>query len=376
LARAPLLRVCLARLSAESHVVPFSLHHIVSDAWSMTILVRELTALYAAFIAGEPSPLPEVAVQYPDFAAWQRQWMTEEMLAEQVEHWRRRLAGAPPLLELPADRPRPDVPSFRGGRVARLLTPGLEAELRAVSRREGVTEFMAVLTVFQVLLYHYTGGTDIVIGTDIAGRNRVEIEQTVGFFANQLPLRADLSGGPAFRDALARVREATLEAYARQDLPYDWLIEALRPVRNLSYSPLVQVKLTFQHLPAPEPVVSRLAVTPFDLGRETAQLDMIVNVSVTPQALGVAVEYSRDLFDETRMRRLIDDLEALLAAALARPETSIDELAAALSAADRHRRLDAQEERRQARLGKLGALRRKPAAPSEGMLLVQRTEDV
>jgi non-ribosomal peptide synthetase component F len=279
------------------------------------------------------------------------------------------------LLELPADRPRPVVPTFRGGRLARLLAPGLDAQLRAVSRREGVTEFMAVLAAFQVLLYHMTGRTDLLVGTDIAGRNRVELETAVGFFANQLPLRADLSGQPSFRDVLRRVREVTLEAYDWQDLPFDWLVEALQPVRNLGHSPLIQVKLNFQHVPAQKPMTSDLTVTPFELARQTAQLDLIVTVNAAARGLGIVVEYSRDLFDEARIRRLIDDLEALLGAALARPEMGIDELASALAAAERQRRLAAQEDRRQARLGKLGTLLRKAPASSEGIFQTQGSED-
>ncbi len=225
------------------------MHHIASDGWSMGILVREVTALYAAFAAGRPSPLPELPVQYADFAVWQRSWLHGEVLESEIAFWRRQLAGLPPLLELPTDRPRPAVQSFRGAARPVRLPAGLTRQVEALGRREGATLFMVLLAGFQALLARYSGQDDLAVGTPVAGRNRVEIEGLIGFFVNTLVLRGDLAGDPSFRELLGRVRETALAAYAHQDVPFEKLVEELAPERSLAHAPLFQVMFALQNAP-------------------------------------------------------------------------------------------------------------------------------
>ena len=243
LERGPLLRAHLMRLSGEEHVAAVVLHHIVSDGWSLGVLIRELGALYAAFVAGTPSPLPGLAVQYADYALWQRAWLTGAVLERQVGYWRDRLAGAPAALALPTDRARPAVQSYRGAGHGFALSPELGAGLHDLARSAGATLFMVLLAAYQVLLSRWSGQKDIVVGTPIAGRTHREIEGLIGFFVNTLALRTELSGDPSFRELVGRVKETALGAYAHQDLPFEKLVEELQPVRDLSRQPIVQVCL-------------------------------------------------------------------------------------------------------------------------------------
>ena len=252
LTRGPLLRACLVRLGPEEHVLVLTVHHIVSDGWSQGVLVREVGALYKAFSEGGESPLGELPVQYADFARLQRNWLAGDVLDKHLDYWRRQLAGPLPILELPADRPRPEVQSFRGATLTAHLPASLSESLNAICRREGVTLFMLLLAAFKVLLHRYTGQDDVVIGAPIANRNRVEIEGLIGFFVNTLVLRTDLSGDPDFRELLARVRKVTLEAYARQDMPFELLVEELQPERDLSRNPLFQVMFQLENTPKEE----------------------------------------------------------------------------------------------------------------------------
>jgi hypothetical protein len=249
LSQGPLLRATLLRLGEKDHVLLLTMHHIVSDGWSMGVLFREVSVLYEAFATGEPSPLSELPIQYADFAVWQRQWLQGEVLEKQLDYWRKQLEAAPPLLELLTDRPRPTIQAYRGARQALILPPSLTEALKALSLREEVTLFMMLLAGFKTLLYRYTGQGDIIVGSPIANRNRVEIEGLIGFFVNTLVLRTDLSENPTFRQLLRRVREVCLEAYAHQDLPFEKLVEELQPERNLGYSPLFQVMFILQNAP-------------------------------------------------------------------------------------------------------------------------------
>ncbi|HEU4883761.1 MAG TPA: condensation domain-containing protein, partial [Longimicrobium sp.] len=241
LAAGPLFRAGLLRLGGEDHVLLFSMHHIVSDAWSLGVFLRELSALYAAYREGRASPLPELEVQYADFAAWQHEQMAGGVLDRQLAYWRERLADAPALLELPADHPRPAVQTYRGATLPVAFPIELLERLQALGRSEGATLYMTLLAAFQVLLSKYSGSADVVVGTSIAGRTQKEVEALIGFFVNTLVLRTDLSGDPSFRELLGRVREVTLGAYAHQDLPLETLVAELQPERSLSHSPLVQV---------------------------------------------------------------------------------------------------------------------------------------
>src|ERR1043166_7717092 len=228
LAAGPLFRARLLRLGDEEHVALFTMHHIISDGWSMAILVREVAALYEAGVTGRASPLAALPIQHADYSAWQRDWLRGEVLERHLDYWRAQLADAPAATELPADRPRPPVMSFRGAWEDVALPAELSGALAALSRREGATLFMTLLTAFQVLLHHYSAQTDIVIGSPIAGRNRTEIEGLIGFFVNTLLLRTKLAGNPTFRELLRQVRETALEAYAHQDVPFEKTVQQLQ----------------------------------------------------------------------------------------------------------------------------------------------------
>jgi acyl carrier protein len=247
LSAGPLFRAALLRLGDEDHVLLLSMHHIVSDAWSMGVLFRELSALYEAYREGRESPLPELAVQYADYAVWQREQLEGEVLDRQLSYWRERLSGAPELLELPADHPRPPVQTHRGATVPVEFPPELLERLQALGRSEGATLYMTLLSAFQVLLSKYAGSDDVVVGSPVAGRTRGEVEELIGFFVNTLVLRTDLSGDPSFRELLGQVREATLSAYAHQEVPFERLVAELQPERSLSHSPLFQVLFALQN---------------------------------------------------------------------------------------------------------------------------------
>ncbi|MGH7360617.1 MAG: condensation domain-containing protein, partial [Candidatus Methylomirabilales bacterium] len=247
LARGPLLRVCLLRLGEEAHGLLLTLHHIISDGWSMEVFIRELSALYRAFSLGAPSPLAGLPIQYADYAEWQRRWLEGEVLAGQLAYWQKQLVGAPALLELPTDHPRPPVQSFRGATVAFRLESELTQALKGLSQRAGVTLFMTLLGAFVTFLSRYSGQEDVVVGTPIANRNRRETEGLIGFFVNTLVLRVDLAGNPSFEALLGRVRAVALEAYAHQEVPFERVVEAVQPERNLSHSPLFQVMLVLQN---------------------------------------------------------------------------------------------------------------------------------
>ncbi|MBJ6766246.1 non-ribosomal peptide synthetase, partial [Myxococcaceae bacterium JPH2] len=257
----PLLRATLLRLSDQEHVLVLVMHHIVSDGWSMEILVRELTALYDAFTRQASASLPELPVQYVDYSVWQREWLTGGVLESQLAYWRAQLQGASRALELPTDRPRPPTQSFRGS-VRTVSWPlALWSNLSELAQREGATPFMVLLAAFQAVLSRYSGQSDVSVGSPIAGRTRTELEGLIGFFVNTLVLRARLSRDMTFRELLAQVREVTLGAYAHQDVPFEKLVEELQPERDLSRSPLFQVSLTLQNTPVSEIRLPGLSLT-------------------------------------------------------------------------------------------------------------------
>lgn len=275
LSRPPLLRATLLRLAPDHHVLIVNVHHIVADGWSMDILNRELAALYQAYAEGKESPLAELPTQYADYAAWQREWLKGEVLEKQLAYWKHRISGAPPLLELPTDYPRPQTQTFNRGSQTRLLTQHLIESLRELAHANGATLFMALLTVLKALLVRYTRGEDIVVGSPIASRTQPSTEDLIGLFINTLVLRTDCSGDPTFLELLSRVRTTALEAYAHQDLPLEKLVEELRPERSLSYSPLFQV-LVVQHKKGwGELGLPGLQVSPLEFERARAKFDLI-----------------------------------------------------------------------------------------------------
>jgi amino acid adenylation domain-containing protein len=319
LSRAPLLRVTLVRLDEEEHVLLLTMHHIVSDGWSMGVLVSEVSALYEAYVAGRPSPLAELPLQYADYAAWQREWLQGENLERQLSFWRERLAGAPPLLGLPTDRPRPAVQSYRGAVESFALPPEVSHELKAFGRREGATLFMTLLAVFEVLLQRYTRQDDIVVGTNVAKRGMPEIENLIGFFVDNLVLRADLSGNPSFAELLGRVRRACLDAYAHQDIPFDKIVEELRPERDLGYNPVFQVLFVLQNNPVPRLDVPGLGVARLEYEADAVQFDMAVDVFDTGRGLLFKLRYNTDLFDRSTAARFMRHFRSLLEGAAADP---------------------------------------------------------
>jgi amino acid adenylation domain-containing protein len=326
LTKGPLLRANLLRLGETEHVLLLTIHHIISDGWSVGVFVRELAALYEAYTAGRPSPLQELSIQYADFAAWQRDWLQGERLEEQLSYWRAQLSDAPPLLELPTDRPRPPVQSYKGAHETLVLCESLSRSLKELSRREGATLFMTLLAAFSTLLYRYSGQRDILLGTPIANRNRAETESLIGFFVNTLIFRTRLSEQMTFRELLCQVRETALEAYAHQDLPFEKLVEELQPERSLSHSPVFQVMLDLQNAPMRDLELQGLRLTPLPFDSRMAKFDLVLTVGETDGRLSGQLEYNTDLFDGGTVRRMARHLEHLLETAVSNPDEQVSRL--------------------------------------------------
>ena len=335
LAHGPLLRTSLLRLGTAEHIFLVTMHHIVSDGWSMGLFWRELAAIWSAFAQGRPSPLPELPIQYGDFAVWQRQWLQGAVLDGQLAFWKNQLANLP-VLELPVDHPRPPTQSFRGDTFRAVLPGPLSAALRELSQREGVTLFMTLLAGFLTLLHRYTGQDDIVVGSYIAGRNRPEVEGLIGFFLNTLILRADAGGDPAFREMLMRVRHLTLEAYAHQDVPFAKLVEELQPERDQSRNPLFQVMFQMLNVPTLDRKPGVPAPALLEVRRGTAIFDLSCMFEECAEGLAFDLEFSTDLFDASTVRRLAAHYTVLLEAIAADPGQRLSELPM-MSAAERQR---------------------------------------
>ena len=326
LAEGPLVRATVLRLSEDEHVGLLTMHHIVSDGWSTGILIREMAVLYDAFSSDRLASLPELPIQYADFAHWQRDWLQGEVLETQLTYWKQQLLGAPPLLELPADHPRPAVQTFHGAHYSILLARTVGDELKALSRQESVTLFMTLLAAFQVLLHGYTNKDDLVIGTPIANRNRLETERLIGFFVNTLALRTDLSGNPSFRELLHRVREVCLGAYAHQDLPFERLVEELRLSRDLSRNPLFQVMFVLQNA-APQAVeLPGLSLSPVEVDTRTTHFDLTLHIADTTQGLVGTLAYNTDLFEAATVTRMLGHFQTLVGTVAAAPERRLSDL--------------------------------------------------
>ncbi len=335
LARGPLWRLSLLRLAAGEHQLLLNLHHIVCDGWSVALLTRELAALYAAFVAGAPSPLAPLPLDYADFAAWQRAHLAGPAYGELVAYWRRQLAGAPPLLQLPTDRPRPAVETHRGTRLPFRLPPALVAAARVLGSRHGATLFMVLLAALTALLRRLSGETDIAVGAPVAGRNRTEIEGLIGLFMNTLVLRTALPGDPPFADLLAAARQASLAAARHEELPFEKLVEELGVERSLGHAPLFVVMLALQNAPPARLALPGLALERLDLTTDSAKFDLTVDLAEQPDGgLAGSLELNLDLFDRTTIDRFGGQLAALLASAVARPAAPLAQLAA-LTAAER-----------------------------------------
>lgn len=326
LVEGPLLRVKLVRLGDEEHVFSLTMHHIVSDGWSKGVLIRELSGLYSAFCAEKPSPLPDLPLQYIDYAVWQRERLQGKILEDHLVYWKQQLGGELPVLQLPTDRPRPAVQSYRGSKTPFNLSEQLKNELEKLSRDEGVTLFMTLLAAFYTLLYRYTGQEDITIGSPIANRTRSEIENLIGFFVNTLALRLDISGNPSFIQMLERVREVTLTAYNHQDLPFEKLVEELKPVRDMSYSPLFQVMFSWQNVPKEPTNLSGLNVTPMAIDSGASMFDLTIYMWEEDNGLAGQIEYNTDLFNDATIVRIQRHFQTLLEGIIADPENDIRNL--------------------------------------------------
>ena len=322
LSAGPLFRARLLRVDGDGHLLQLCMHHIVTDGWSAGVMLRELSALYGAYRDGRPSPLPELPVQYADFAVWQREQLQGDVLDRQTAYWKARLAGAPALLELPTDHPRPAVQSYRGARERVDLSVELLERLAALGQREGATLYMVLLGAFQVLLSKYSGSDDVVVGSPIAGRTRREVEGLIGFFVNTLVLRTGLAGDPGFREVLRRVRETTLGAYEHQDLPFEKLVAELQPERSLSHAPLFQVMFTLDNADGPgaaaegadagDALAGAVMMNGGGSEVETARFDLMLTLSSHARGITGNLEYATDLFEASSIRRMIGHLERVL----------------------------------------------------------------
>jgi amino acid adenylation domain-containing protein len=326
LSAGPLFRAALLRLGEEDHVLLLSMHHIVSDGWSFGVLFRELAALYEADRDGAAPPLAPLPVQYADFAVWQREHLRGPVLARQLAYWKDRLTGAPALLELPTDRPRPAVQTYRGAQEAVELPAGLLERLEAVGRAEGATLYMVLLGAFQVLLGKYAGTEDVVVGSPIAGRTRGEVEGLIGFFVNMLPLRTDLGDDPSFRQLLRRVRETTLGAYEHQEVPFERLVEELQPERSLSYAPLFQAVFALNDGNGIQGSLPGVRTDVLEAELATTKFDLTLALGSHQGRLSGGLAYGTDLFDRATVLRMIGHLQRVLEQIASRPEARLSEM--------------------------------------------------
>ncbi|UCH92900.1 MAG: amino acid adenylation domain-containing protein, partial [Candidatus Aminicenantes bacterium] len=325
LEKGPLLRVKLFRLAPQDHGLVMTIHHIISDAWSINIFIREMAQLYHAYTRGKPSPLPGLLLQYGDFASWQRQWLSGEVMATQVNYWKNKISGAAEVLELPCDHPRPPLQTFRGQTWSFEINRRLTRELKQLSQETGTTLFMVLLAAFSILLSRLSGKDDIVIGTPVANRGRREFESLIGFFLNTLLIRLDLSPTPTFLNYLQEVRQVALEAYEHQDIPFEKLVEELKPERNLSHSPLFQVLFAQQNVEMEIPGIPGLSITPFEIKRSTSKFDLSLFL-VGGQRLKGIWEYNTGLFEEDTIARTAGYFQTLLEEITANPQQGIFQL--------------------------------------------------
>lgn len=364
LADGPMLRTTLLRLRDEEHVLVVATHHIIFDGWSWGVFFRELAALYEAFAEGRLSPLQDLPIQYADFAMWQKEWLSGQVLERQLTYWKRQLGGAPALLQLPTDRARPPVLTNHGKCQYVMLPKELCERLKTLSRESGATLFMTLLAAYQILLMRYTEQTDIVVGTDVANRNMVEVEGLIGFFLNHLVMRTDMSGDPTFRDLLARVRAVSLEAYANQDVPFDKLVETLKPNRDMSYTPLFQVLFVLQNASTESPQLQNLKLSFMEFDNGMAKFDLALFMEETEHGLFGAWVHNTDLFDESRIKRMTNHFQTLLESIAAQPRARISGLEM-LTNTEKELQVMERRERQTSEINKLRNIKRKTVNLSE-----------
>ncbi|MCG8617543.1 MAG: amino acid adenylation domain-containing protein [Desulfobacterales bacterium] len=337
LATPPLVRAAVLTTGPEQYILLIITHHIISDGWSMGIMHREINAVYRAYAKGQPNPLPDLPVQYADYAGWQRQRLKGDLLSSQTEYWRRHLEGVS-TLDLHTDHPRPAMASYQGGSIPVRIPPELTARLRALSRSTGATLFMTLFAGFSALLHRYTGQEDIAVGTPIAGRMHRDTESMIGFFVNTLVMRTDLSGSPTFRDLLKRMRKTALDAYANQDLPFEQIVSELSPERDMSRNPIVQVAFALQNAPMDPPAFEGAKVSHFPLDSLMVRMDMEFHLQESGDELTGMLLFCRDLFEPDTMARMVGHFIQLLQDAAGHPDKGIADLEI-LGAKDKHRLL-------------------------------------
>ncbi|HEY4423184.1 MAG TPA: condensation domain-containing protein, partial [Pyrinomonadaceae bacterium] len=339
LSSAPLLRWLLLRTAEEEHIFIITIHHIITDGWSLGVFLSELAMSYESYLEQRPAPLPELLVQYADFAVWQRNWLRGEAFDRLLDYWQQQLKGAA-RLELPTDRPRPAIQTYRGAKQFASLSPQLTQSLKELSRQEEATLYMTMLACLNTLLHYYTGQNDIVVGSNVANRNRRETELLIGFFVNDLVMRTDLSGNPTFRELLGRVREVALGAYSHQDMPFDRLVDALKIERSPAHHPLFQVCFVLQNAPATSVKVKSLTISMLPVENPIALFDLLLRAWESGQGMGLMLEYNVDLFMQTTITRLLDLFETLAGIVVQQPEARRETLVEMLAQADRARLSD------------------------------------
>ncbi|MEH2128465.1 condensation domain-containing protein [Nostoc sp.] len=344
LSQLPLLKATLLHLKEDEHLLLITIHHMISDGWSIGVLIQELATIYAAFSVGKPSPLPELSIQYADYAYWQRQWLQTDVLQPQLDYWKQQLNGSAPLLQLPTDRPRPAIQTFKGKKEFFTIVGEIKEAVKNLNKQEGVTLFMTLLAVFQTLLYCYNKQDNILVGSPVLGRNWQETENLIGFFINTLVFRTDFSGNPSFRQVIQRLRACALDAYAHQDLPFEKLVEELQPERNLSYNPLFQVMFILQNAPIPAIEIHDLNMHPEEVDVGTSKFDLKLSIWESDREINGSWEYKIDLFDATTIRRMVRHYEVILRSILQKPDIQVNELINLLVEVDRQQQSQQEKE--------------------------------
>jgi acyl-CoA synthetase (AMP-forming)/AMP-acid ligase II/acyl carrier protein len=344
LSQLPLLRAKLIHQKEDEHLLLISIHHIIADGWSIGILIQELATIYAAFSVGKPSPLPELSIQYADYAYWQRQWLQTDVLQPQLTYWKQQLSNSASLLQLPTDRPRPAIQQFQGKKEFFTIAGDIKAALKHLNQQEGVTLFMTLLAVFKTLLYCYTTQEDILVGSPVVGRNWRETENLIGFFINTLVFRTDFSGNPSFREVLQRLRACALDAYANQDLPFEKLVEELKPERNLSYNPLFQVMFILQNAPIPAIELTELTMHPQEVDVGTSKFDLKLSLWESEVGFQGSFEYKTDLFDAITIKRMVNHYETIMLSVLEKPDLQVNQLINLLTELDQGQQCQKEKE--------------------------------
>jgi acyl carrier protein len=354
----PLMRPLLIKIGEDDHAMILNMHHIISDRWSFGVLSQELATLYEARVAGKQSPLPELEIQYVDYAVWQREFLSGDVLDRQLGYWRQKLEGAPAVLELPTDRPRKGVQQFFGALYRHPFPPELISAARALSTRQRGTFFMTLLACFQLLLARITGQTDLVVGTDLANRNQLETEKLIGFFVNLLPIRARIDTQASFTDFFQQVRETSLEAMTHQDIPFDKLVEELRPERNLTHNPLVQILFVMQNTPQAFREFGGLKFRPLGVSG-SSRFDLVVFIDNPESNASTTWVYNPNLFDTSTIARMANTYESLLKGVCAQPDITLSSVFAAIDMEEKELRAEEQKKLQQTGLEKLKKVRRK-----------------